>query len=150
MELATLRNELSESAYTKLSAAQAADLLNAPNITRRKEHFVTDRTLAAVLGVVQAVTILEALRQLAANEENPLRLVHAFVLKQLQDTGAGGIDISTDESRSFVDQFAAAQLLTSEDATALKALGEETISIAQSLGLGFVGEQHIVRARMEE
>lgn len=107
------------------SPAEIAFILNEKNIPVLQEKFVTKRTLAAMLGVQKAVTVMQTLKAMIANP------VYEFIYDLLNDVAGSGIDLGLPESQLFVDQFVLGGLLSSEDATTLKNLAIRYISRAE-------------------
>lgn len=124
---------------------QVADCLNEPAVTATRSRFVTFRTLLSELPVTQAMTIIGKLRAAARADESG---VLAVILPTLEDTAEGcGIDLANANARVFLDGLVAAEVLTAEEAAAVKGMAETQISRAAQLGLGIVGDGHVRSAR---
>lgn len=110
--------------------AEIAAALNVRGQTARRAYYVNARTLMAVAGVTAAETIMASLKATSPT-------LHAILLDVGDNDGhRGGVDVSKDDSRAFIDQLVTGGLLTSEQGATIKALGEHTISLAESIDFG--------------
>lgn len=130
MNFDELAVEVAKPAYKGLSDDATANAINAATVTRRRPYYPSARTLLAVIGPTKTEGLMGYLR---AN----LPTVHAILLQPgAVDGSAGGLDVSLDTTRAFLDQFVAGQLLTQEEADAIKALADETVPLRETLGWG--------------
>lgn len=133
--------------YAGLTDVAAAELAN------QRRHQVVDETQWTYLGLASSQGVgIEVTGRLIATIDavaasNP---VVAEMRTFLRDP-AGGISPAEAATQQMLDAFAANEdlPLTSDDAASIKALGSKLVSDAQRLRLGIVGEQHVVRARMD-
>jgi len=124
---------------------QVADELNRPSVTVTRSRFVTFRTLLSELEVATAMAIIGKIR--AAADADPSGVL-SVVRPTLENTSEGdGIDMANANARAFVDGLVAAEVLTAEEAAAVKGMAETTISWAEQLGLPHVGPHHAEHAR---
>lgn len=136
MDYDKLKTEVAEllAAHPDWTDQQVADSLNAETVTVTHSRFVTFRTLLSELPVEQAMSVIGKIK--AAAEANP---VLAEILPSLKDTAEGcGIDMANANARAFVDGLVTAEVLTAEEAAAVKGMAETAISRAEELGLGRV------------
>jgi hypothetical protein len=124
---------------------QVADYLNEPAVTTCHSRFATFRTVLSEMPIAQAMTIIGKLRAEASTDPAG---VLGVILPTLENTAEGcGVDLANTNARAFVDGLVTAEVLTAEEAAAVKALAETTISRAAQLGLGIVGDGHVQSAR---
>jgi hypothetical protein len=114
----TLLNLLATADYTGLSDADAAAKLSTAVVTARP-YYVSYRTLAA-MDLVAADAVMGALQ---ASHPN---LAALLMQAGSTDGSAGGVDVSLDSTRAMVDQFATGGIITADQATAIKAMGERS------------------------
>jgi hypothetical protein len=130
MNLEALAAEVAKPEYEGLSDDEVAATLNSQTVTRTVSRFVNYRTMLADLGPEITLTVKGKIE--AAAEVNPLLALIAPMLMP----EAGGIDVGHPGTRAQIDALVAGGLFTADEATALKGMGEETITIGQSLGWG--------------
>lgn len=136
-----LAEELQKPAYAAMTDAEAADYLNTETVPRIVSRFVNIRTMYAEIGPTETETIIAKLT--AAAPENA---VIARILSWLAPV-EGGIDMGHTATRGYITQLHSAGLFTEAERDALLALGEERISIADSLGATPLFEHDIAIAR---
>lgn len=148
MNYAVLRDELAADplgrGYSGMSDADAAAGLNTADVTATYERFVTVRTLMGELGPAAASEIVDALEAGAAASP-PLARALAMLKEYSQ---GGGIDLGHPEARSFLDSLVP-DVLTADQAQALKSVAERQISRAEQLGLSRVQPRHVAKARSQ-
>lgn len=136
-----LAEELQKPAYATMTDAEAADYLNAETVPRIVSRFVNIRTMYAEIGPAETETIIAKLTSAA-----PENAVIARILSWLAPA-EGGIDMGHTATRGYITQLHTAGLFTETERDALLALGEERISIAESLGATPLFEHDITIAR---
>lgn len=110
-----LLNLLATADYTGLSDADAATKLSTAVVTPRS-CYVSYRTLAAI-DLASANAVMAALQS-----QQPL--IYQLMLQAgATDGSAGGVDVSLASTQAMIDQFAAANVITADQAAAIKALG---------------------------
>lgn len=124
--------------YDFMTAEQIVADLMEPRYVSLSERMISERTLFAVLGATRATALLDAL------EAMPDRTMQR-ICRMLGDVQSGGVDVSLAESRGMIDQFAAAGLLTADEAATIKALAEQRTSRAQQIGYSEVTVQMVER-----
>lgn len=130
-----IRDLLKTAPYNTQSNDEVAAALNVTSQhVLSRPYFITSRTLYADLGPTDAETILQKLE--AASASNP---VVKRVLGWLLPSEAG-VDITHPGTRGQLDALVAAGVLSSGEGSALKAIGEESKSLGQTLGLLGAGE----------
>lgn len=116
------------------------ELINARTFTMEKTRMVSARTvLAEVEGGAAILDKLEA----AAGAVTEVKWAMRFM------TGEEGIDIGHPRTRGLLDQLALGEVMTQDDADALKAMAIQPASRAEVLGFQRVTEAD-VRAALEE
>lgn len=130
-----LRELLQTPPYDSMSDADVAAALNATStVVAAGPIQVTSRKLYGELGVSAAETILEKLEAASATNAMIKRVLHWL------DPSEEGVDITNQITRNQVDALVAANVLTSGEGAAVKAIGEETVTYAQTLGLASAGD----------
>lgn len=130
-----IRSLLKTEPYASQTDSQVATALNATSQhVLSQPYLITSRTLYADLGATDAETILQKLE--AASASNP---VVKRVLGWLLPSEAG-VDITHPGTRGQIDALVAAGVLSSEEGSQVKAIGEESKSLGQTLGLLGSGE----------
>ncbi|HHQ49205.1 MAG TPA: hypothetical protein ENK19_10040 [Acidobacteria bacterium] len=120
-----------------------AEWANTPSVDRLKQPTrITDRTILRLFGLTRGDEILTSFDGVAAGGG-----VAARVLVMLGDRAADGVGIDTPDGQAFIDQMAAAGVLTTDEATQLKALAKETVSPGRAEGLGEILPSEIYRAK---
>ncbi|QNN24351.1 hypothetical protein HED60_19425 [Planctomycetales bacterium ZRK34] len=146
MNVGILRDELTndplEVGYASMTDAEAATALNLPDRTRVISRRITSLTILSELGA-DAAEMLE--RVATAAQTNKAVAIALQALQSYSD--GGGIDIGNDVTRSTIDTLLAAEVLSDDEANALKAMATETISRATELGLGHVASRHVANIR---
>lgn len=137
-----------------LTDEQIADSLNAATITQTYSRFVTFRTVLSELETPVAMSIIGKARANstvdteAAAGVQAIQAVLAEVLPSLEDTAEGcGIDMSNTNARSLVDSMVAAEMLTSDEGAAVKAMAERQVSWATANGITSLRAGHVANAR---
>jgi hypothetical protein len=111
------------------------ELLNAYTEHAAKSRMVTARSILSDCGT-HGATILDKLEAVAAQNTSV-----KWALRFLQQEA--GIDVGHLATQSMIDQLAAANVLTADEAAALKAMATQPASRAEVLGLGVVTEQDL-------
>ncbi|MCX5661074.1 MAG: hypothetical protein NTW19_15410 [Planctomycetota bacterium] len=144
MNLRTLRDELDADplsrGYASLAPLAAAASLNTVDRTVARTRFVTARAMLAELGPTVAATIVGKLESASNAGGGNLALKLALDAVQTYSDG-GGLDVGHPYTQAMLDQLATAEggnVLTTQEAAAVKAMANVTISRAQELGLGGV------------
>lgn len=123
--------------YASLSDSEVAEALNA-EITEQCEYMLTDIRLAAILGMVKTVSIVETLKSQGDS-------VSLWIVEKLATTG---LDIGMTESVAFVQQLVTAGVLTQDEADTVLAYGQTQTTIAKQAGIGAtVLAVHVEEAR---
>lgn len=143
MDLQLLAAELAKPAYSEMNDQEAADALNALTVARPIQRFVSIRTMYADIGPETTETIVAKLTAAAAT--NP---VIARVLSWMAPA-EGGIDMGNSVTRAQVVGLCTAGLFTTAERDALLGMGEEIISIADSIGVGGIPLAHDVEHARE-
>lgn len=116
----------------QLTANQTDDQIltwvNTPSITRTVSKFISTRTMMADLGPTQADALLTKLEGIATQNSMVARVI------KMLDPNQGGIDIGLAATRAAIDGLVTAGALSNSDSTALKSMGEETVSPAVNAG----------------
>lgn len=136
--LAELQADPLRRGYADMPIEQIVADLTEPRYVSLAERMISERTLFAVLGATRATALLDAL------DAMPDRTMQR-ICRMLGDVTAGGVDVSLAESRGMIDQFAAAGLLTADEAATIKALAEQRTSRAQQIGYSEVTVQMVER-----
>jgi len=144
---ATLTDELRDDplslGYASMTDAEAAESLGAPGRQVVVPTRCTWRDLMAALGLQQAADVKTRLEAAAETDEGLALALHA-----LGHYGeGGGLDFGHPQTRDTIDALAADNVLTSDEAAAVKALAERTVSRAEELGLARVRPGHVQKAR---
>lgn len=131
-----LKEEL-QTGYDGMTDAQIADSLNAP-IEIPQEYMLTDIRLAAAVGTVKAVTVIEAFK----TQADPVSL---WVVEKLATTG---LDIGNVEAPAFVQPLVTAGVVPQAEADSILALGKTTTTRAKQIGISqTVMDYHVTEAR---
>lgn len=117
-----------------------ADALNAPAVESPKPYYVNARTLMAVADIQTAETVLAALKA-----QSPT-LFEIMLRVGSTDGTTGGVDVSLDATRAFIDQLQAGGAISVEQAAAIKGLGRQMVGKAQAAGLGPVSHTDVAIA----
>lgn len=134
-----LSNDPLQRGYAGMTDAECAADLNEKRYAQVAERWITERTIMAELADGQA--IMEVLETVAEQSGEVARAVKWL------DPARGGLNIADAKVRAQIDDLATAQLLTQQQAEALKALAEQPASRAEVLGLGVVHHLQIAEAR---
>jgi len=147
MNYDTLCSELADDplgrGYASMTDAAAASSLNLADIAVPCRRLVTVRTLLAELGSSETAAIVQALE--AADDPDGGIALAISMLKEYSQ--GGGLDIGHPNTRTSLDGLVAAEVLTQDQAAALKALAERQLSRAEQLGLPAVDQAHVTSAR---
>jgi hypothetical protein len=119
-----LKTELATGEYDTLTDQQVADALNA-EIEVAKEYMLTDVRLAAAVGTITAVTVIEAFKA----QSDP---VSSWIVEKLMSTG---LDIGNVEAPAFVLPLVGASVVTQAQADKILALGKLPTSRARQIGI---------------
>lgn len=129
--------------YSSMTDAEAAERLNVADRQVVKSCRSTWRDLMARLGPESAAAI-KAKIEAAAETDAGL----ALALDMLGHYGeGGGLDFGHEHTRNTIDALAADGVLTAEEADAVRAMAERTVSRAEELGLPLVRPGHVQKAR---
>jgi hypothetical protein len=132
-----LKEELADAAYTGMTDQQAADALNA-EIEVAQEYMLTDIRLAAAIGTVKAVTVIEAFKTQGD-------AVSLWIVEKLASTG---LDIGNAEAPAFVQPLVTAGVVTQAEADQILALGKTTTTRERQIGFNIeVLPIHVTEAR---
>jgi hypothetical protein len=101
---------------------EVATAINAMQIAVRRTFYINARTLYS-LNPIAAKTILDGLKQ---SDEH---LYHILMAVGDNDGSRGGVDVSLDATRAFIDS-----MNLGDAGEAIKSLGEQSIPVWQSLG----------------
>lgn len=124
-----VRELLQTPPYNSQSDADVAAALNATsNHVNTTPIFITSRTLYKDLGPTTAETILQKLETASATNAVVKRVL-AWLLPS-----EAGIDVTHENTRSQIDGLVSAGVLTSQEGSSIKSLGEVTLSLGQTLG----------------
>ena len=148
MNLAALKAEIELEAYDGLSDQAIADLVNAKTVTRNrlvetwevKKHAIENGYWAAIVIACDVSDVVPVqVRGLAISARDWI------------DDSAGKIkslDMSLASTQTLIGGLVAAALATQLQANSLLALGSETVSWVDSVGIGEVGPGFIHSARI--
>jgi len=135
--IAQLKTELATGTYDSMTDAQVADSLNAP-IEIPQEYMLTDIRLAAAIGTVKAVTVIQAFK----TQADPVSL---WIVEKLAGTG---LDVGNAEAPAFIQPLVDAGVVTKSEADSILALGKTTTSRAKQIGINqTVMDYHVTEAR---
>lgn len=136
--ISELKTELLLSDYADLSDQEVADALNAETIEQSQEYMLTDVRLAALVGTVKAVTVIEAFKA----QGDPVSL---WIVEKLASTG---LDIGNAEAPAFVLPLVDSGVVTQAEAELILDKGKRFISRAQQIGINStVMDYHVAEAR---
>lgn len=124
--------------YLPDSPGLVVELLNAQTETMVKSRYVTARTVLAECGA-GASAILDKL-EAAATSSSAMKWAVKFLG---QDSG---LDVGNAVTQAMLDQLAGANVLTSDEASTLKAMALQPTSRAEALGIGRATEQDLIVA----
>lgn len=131
--------------YGDMTDDEVAASLNAADRTLVVTTFATWRKLLADLGPTATPTIKGKIE--AAAESNA---AVAMTLDMLAEYGeGGGLDLGHANTRAVIDQLATVEVLTADEAAAIKGVAEETISRAAELGLPTIKPGYVAKARAQ-
>lgn len=119
-----LKTELANAQYDSMTNQEVADALNAA-IEIQQEYMLTDIRLAAIIGTVKAVTIIEAFKTQGD-------AVSLWIVEKLAGTG---LDIGNVEAPAFINPLVTAGVIEQADADAVLALGKTTTTRAKQIGI---------------
>jgi hypothetical protein len=142
--VAELGDDPLQRGYAGMADQAAADSLNGVNRTVADPTRKTFRDLLRKGGMADAGIIHGKLKAAAATDDGV-----ALAIGAAGDYGSdGGLDFSASETVAGIDMLVAGGVLTSQEADALKSLGQRTVSRAEELGLGLVTDGHVGSARI--
>ena len=118
-----LKKELVSDTYNGMTDASVVERLNA-EITVPVEYMLTDVRLAAIIGTVKAVAVLDAFK---ANLDS----VSGWIVDKLMSTG---LDIGNSETLAFVAPLVAGGIVTQNEADEILAFGQTTTTRAKQIG----------------
>jgi len=140
MDYAALQAELASEAYAGMSNSQKLAAINAKAITvPNPGTYVTELGVIDTLGFEAGETFLSAIESAAQAMPTVARAV-----RWLKSTV--GIDVGNPIVQAQLNALVAGSVVTAEAANALIARGSKQISRAEQLGLGEVGDGHILSA----
>lgn len=142
MDFSLLKSLIGDLMLQELTDAQIADWCNTPSITIQRQTFVTTRTLMDRLGPQAATDIMAKLE--TAAEGSPLLAKTLAMMSPVQ----GGIDVALDSVRFQLDDLALNSVITEQEATNIKSLGEYLVSPAESVGLPIITAQNVAFVRV--
>jgi len=119
-----LKAELATGTYDGLSDQDTADALNAA-IEIPQEYMLTDIRLAAAIGTVKAVTVIEAFK--AQGDA-----VSLWIVEKLAGTG---LDVGNAEAPAFIQPLVDGGVVTQEEADLILELGKTTTTRAKQIGI---------------
>jgi len=134
--ISKLKSVLQDSVYNGKTNIEVAAMLNAP-LTVQKEYMLTDVRLAASIGTVKAVAVVEAFKAQGDS-------VSLWIVEKMATTG---LDIGNPEAPYFVSPLVNAGVITQDEADRVLNMGKQTTSRAEQLGLGTVMDYHVEEAR---
>lgn len=137
-------SEISKPQYLVMTDAEVAMSLSEPVITVTKTFFANERTLYAELGPAIAETILQKLSE-AGKTNNIIARAYSWF-----SPAAAGIDLGHSGTRAMLDDLESSNILTSEETTLLKALGEKKVSWFEANNIPVLHEGDIksIRSKM--
>lgn len=143
MNLKTLSTLLADSAYTSLSAADAATALNTASVSLADNTLYTWRAIARVCGLSVAVLLKKAMEAMASSQTSI-----QVALDMLGEYGdGGGVSFADPQVVKMLDAFSTAGVVNADQAAALKGLGVTKASPVANAGLGLVTDEDVVLAR---
>ncbi|OGT59913.1 MAG: hypothetical protein A3E01_10745 [Gammaproteobacteria bacterium RIFCSPHIGHO2_12_FULL_63_22] len=97
----------------------------------RRPYLITKRTLHRMFGLIRGVQIMGQLRAVAESGDKEQAPIAAEVVDLLQPRGGDGdgLDISHPDAKTFLQQWAAAGLVTADEASQLLALAKVRATI---------------------
>jgi hypothetical protein len=153
MDLSAIKNEISKAEYNGLSDSAIADLLNAKTVTRSRLVPTWEVKKAAIEGQYWSAIVM------ASEPGNPLSIPTesliavrglAIAARDWIDDPSGKIstiDFSLTSVQTLVGGLVATGLISQEQATALAALGTETVTFLSIVGASKIGSHHVSEAR---
>ena len=147
MKLNKLRSILTTHSATlsNITDQEAADYINAKNQEGRRKLIGSD--IIEFLGATNGPSILKKLEDATLNSSVDVGL-RTVLIWALEDLKREGIDINNASTRTIIDNLSALNIITSDEANALKALNQNQTSLAEKNELGFVRADHIQAARV--
>lgn len=124
--------------YVDMTDEQAADDLMEKRYIGEKR--ATYLTIAAELGDATARSLIDALDSAEASDKLVREALHR--IRQ-----SDGVNLGDPVTRGLLDQFVTNDLLTSEEAAAIKGLAENLLNRAEQLGIGTVRPGTVQMAR---
>lgn len=145
MDYYKLKNLLGTAEYDGLSDADAALLANQKRHPAARERRATYLSVARDVGPETARRLIATLDAVAESDPLVAEIRHRL-------RSSDGVDVSHSTTAAMLDLFAAHPdlPLTSEDAASIQELADYLESDAERIGCGYIGEQHVLRARMED
>lgn len=134
--ISKLKAELGAGDYDGMSDIDVADSLNAI-IDTHQEYMLTDVRLAAAIGTVKAVSVIEAFKTQAD-------AVSLWIVDKLTSTG---LDVGNVEAPAIISPLVSADVVTQAEADQILALGKTTTTRAKQLGMPEVMAYHVTEAR---
>lgn len=132
-----LKELLQSGEYDSLSDQEVADALNA-EITESCEYMLTDIRLAALIGTVKAVTVIEAFK---ANGD----AVSNWIVEKLATTG---LDIGNAEAPYLIQPLVDNGVVTQGEADVVLSMGMIETTKAKQVGINnHVLDVHVAEAR---
>jgi hypothetical protein len=119
-----LKSLLETGAYDGMSDAEVADVLNL-EVTEQCEYMLTDIRLAALIGTVKTVAVIEAFK--ASGDA-----VSLWIVEKLATTG---LDIGNVEAPALVQPLITATVITQEDADKVLSMGTFKTTAAKRAGI---------------
>jgi hypothetical protein len=138
MDYLKLKIEISSAEYAGKSDDQVAAILNDPRLQAVRSRFITARSMLAELP--SAAVILDKLEAAAA-------IISAVKWAMVYLKGDTGIDVGHPGTIAQLDALAAAGVLSSDEAAAVKNMALQPASPAELLGLGTVSYNDVNIAR---
>jgi len=145
MKWDVLRNEILNDplarGYSSMTDEQVASSLNTKDRTIVEPTLVTAKELMARMDPAVAASILQKLEDASATNS-----VIKWILSFLTG-GSDGIDIGHANTRAQIDALVVDGVITSSEASSLKALAERAVSRAEELGLPEIKPWMVAHAR---
>ncbi len=147
--LLVLKSEINQDplsvGYSSMSDEEIVESLNDQKIEEFKTHWITDRTLDLLFGLVRSLEIMTTLKTISESG-NPLA---ARVEELLRDRAGAGIDIGNEISQESIGLFTQAGVFSAEEAEKVKALGLNFISRFEQLGFTTLINLKMIKAIKE-
>lgn len=143
MEYSKIKTEIAKVEYEGMTSQQIYDDWQTTSPVTDAEIRITEIGMYDKLNPTVAETILQKL--LAASQNAALAPLDKIVERALKwlEPAQGGIAPGNANTIALIDNLVTATVLTSEEGTALKALGTKPVTKAETLGLSGVEEKHI-------